>query len=157
MEAAAHVDTGSKGFVNHVSFALAKEYRLVEAQNTHVYAQSRLEQIGACLIKPLEKVVDWAFKDLTNPATVIALTTAASVAVAAAYYPEELLSVFPAMRHITPENIRLLGFCCTEVSILGAGLRALGRFSNKELYASWLDGRVKVIHVGDQLVEWGQA
>lgn len=140
------------GFKSHFSFAMAKEFYDTKTHEKFQYEQNGLEKVGRNLRWLIWTVADKTFKEITNPVAIIGTSLVAAVGVTIAYYPDEFFSIVPLVRYVTPAMVQAGLYVLVQGTILGAGLHAIGHFTNKPLMEKWQKGEIYPIHIGDKRV-----
>ena len=136
------------------SFVFAKEFRKKSTGEIHQYPQNRLESVGNNLRWMLGRSTDLLLREIKNPITIIALTSLALFSVTIAFYPSSALllaaKLLPPLSHLKPWMLKLTLYIATQSTILGVGLRSLGRFNNEALFRSWKRSELEAVFIGDR-------
>ena len=116
------------------------------------YEKSRAEKLGDLLIRPVFKNADSALKHIREPYMITALTLAALGTVTLVFYPEQcaefLTDTIPIGAVVKPWMVKFGVYLGTEATILGIGMRTIGRLSNLDLMSAWREKRVFPVPIG---------
>lgn len=151
--------TGFHSFREYWQFAWAREFRDVHTHERVIYAKTRLEQLGDFLVYPVMRVADHTMRNIRNPLMILSVTLTAILAVTILFYPEELMKLvvkgIPIAQKFKPWMVKAALFTAFQVTILGIGIRTLGRLDpSGELWNLWNQGPrdIMPIAVGTQIV-----
>lgn len=152
--------TGFDSFIEYWRFVWAREFHDVDPPFAKTeYEKTILERVGDVMVRPLVGLGDHALRNIRNPLMVLTITLTAIVAVTILFYPEELVKavskVVPFALRIKPWMFRAGVFALVQTTILGVGLRALGRLSPwGELWGLWdqLPRRIRPVSIGTEIV-----
>jgi hypothetical protein len=96
--------------------------------------------------------LDYLFREITNPITLVALTALAALAVTIAFYPATVLgavtTVVPIVASIQPWMLKMALYILIQTTVLGLGLRAYGRLQNPQLCQEWRNGTINALFIG---------
>jgi hypothetical protein len=153
---------GFHSFSEYWQFAWAREFRDVDDHERVLYAKTRFERLGDFMVYPVMKISDHAMRNIRNPLMILSVTLTAIVAVTILFYPEELMRVvsyaIPLAQQVKPWMLKAAFYSALQVTILGIGLRTLGRLDpSGELWTAWNQSPREMIPiaVGTQLVPGG--
>jgi len=130
------------------AFAVAKDFRERETHIAYSYEKNRLEKLGSLLRGGVDYVLDFTLKEIKNPVMVVALTALAALSTTFVFYPHYL----PFVNMVKPWMIRAAMYGSLEATILGIGLRNLGRLNNDLLREKWNRGELEPVYIGDRKV-----
>lgn len=130
----------SVGFDNHALMAFTSEPEKLIGKK---HNKNNLEKIGGifnwCVTELPKKIIPAFF----NPKVLaVAFTALALVAVQFSFYPitsflaTKAICVF-VVKHTPLFVLKISLYVFTQINVLGFGMTALGRFSNKELMNEW--------------------
>lgn len=151
--------TGFDSFQEYWQFAWAREFRDVTTQERVVYAKTRLEYLGDFLVYPVMRSTDHAMRNIRNPLMILSVTLTAILGVTILFYPEELMKTvakgLPMAQQLKPWMIKAALYTVLQLTILGIGMRTLGRLDPAgDLWNLWDRGPREIvpIAVGTQVV-----
>lgn len=135
---------------------LAKSFRIAETGEEFSYEKNSIEKVGHALRYAIGNIVDITLREIRNPITIVSLTAIAMVAVTIAYYPATVIGiiakVFPLALKIEPWRLKFALYLSIQMTILGVGIRALGRFANPSFIEKWKTGDLEPVYIGDRKV-----
>ncbi len=153
---------GFNSFSEYWQFAGAREFWDVDNNERVIYAKTRMEHLGDFLAYPLMKITDYAMRNIRNPLMILSVTLTAIIGVTILFYPEELVNVvsrvIPIAQQLKPWMIKVALYMTLQITILGIGLRTMGRLNPfGELWIVWNQTpRVIVpIALGTNIVQGG--
>lgn len=139
-------------FPRLLSFALAKDFRHPNGQ-PFVWEKNKAELVGHVMRMGVGSLADTFFKQVRNPATLVALTALCSLAVTLTFYPEATLNVIatvcPIALKLEGWMVRAALYILTQTTVVGIFVRAWGRVDNTELANSWKAGNLIPVYPGD--------
>ena len=151
--------TGFQSFVEYSQFIWAREFRDVHNHERVIYAKTRLERLGDFMVRPVLGIGDYAMRNIRNPLMILTVTLTAILGVTILFYPAELLNTvarfIPLAKQVKPWMIKAGLFSVLQFTILGLGVRTLGRLDpGGELWRLWnqMPRRVMPIWLGTQIV-----
>lgn len=137
----------------------AREFWDVDNDERVIYAKTRLERLGDFLTYPMMKMADHTMRNIRNPLMILSVTLTAIIGVTILFYPEELMQVvsraIPIAQQVKPWMIKATLYTTLQTTILGVGLRTLGRLDpSGELWNLWnqLPREIVPIAIGTQIV-----
>lgn len=134
-------------------FALAKTFR--KEGQPFQYEPNRLERVGSALRWGVGSALDITLREIRNPVVVLALTALAMVVATAFYYPVIALgvvhAVVPFVFSIKLWMIKLACYIAVQSTLLGVGMRTVGRLLNEPLVDEWNKG-LEPVYLGDKKV-----
>ena len=122
-------------FRNNLHFALRRETADIRA---HLPA-NLIEKIGDKLSWFVYDFKDFVLKYFFDPRVItVCFTTIAMILTALLFYPSTTWDIISdsfqwIMDHVNWEYVRFCLWLVSEMTVLGIGMRAFGRFSNQEL------------------------
>lgn len=125
--------------------ALAWELRSKDGAS---YPMNSLEKWSSWYLAPVYKTLDWSFRNLRKPMTIVLLTLAASLIIGLAFYNIFAFILLEKLCFTT--WIRFLFFIYVETIILAMGCKAFGRFHNTLLVSQWKYGKLTPRFPGNQ-------
>lgn len=135
------------------AFSIAYSFRDKEG-NSFIYEKNTLEKAGHFLRLGVGMATNTLFREIRNPIMIIALTALALLGVSIAFYPATALnviaSVCPILLKTKPWMARFALYLLCQSTILGIGLRTLGRLNNDLLVKAWKDGTLEANYPGDR-------
>jgi hypothetical protein len=129
-------------------------FRVAGEAQPYEYERNSLERLGDALRKPQALFADTAIRQIQRPATIALLTLLAVVVITIGFYPDKIRDLISALipwaAEIRPWMLKLVLYLGVQVTILGLGLRALGRFRNQHLMHAWQTHRIDPVFVGQK-------
>lgn len=149
--------TGFDSWSNFFEFGLAREFVSADVEEAIEIPESRLEKFGHVLSFPLLHPVNYLMREIKNPLVILSLTVALVALATLIFYPAQMMaavySVLPFLAKVQPWMAKLAAFCVVQTTILGMGLRALGRMCNTDLRKAWDNKEIVAIHIGARIVK----
>lgn len=149
--------TGFDSWKHYFNFVFAREFRYVS--NDEKFNPSKhtiLQKIGGLLCKPIVNLADYTFLNIRNPLVILSWTIAAVAAASIIFYPVEFIDfmskALPFAQKIEPWMLKLSLFTILESTILGVGLRTIGRINNSELWTAWRAKEIYAVVLGVEVV-----
>lgn len=149
-----------KGFSsigNYIKFCLARSYVTKESRAPFHYPNDPfyMERIGDILSRSLSEPLHYAVANLYNPVFITGFTFSAMGVATLIYYPKQvnafLEKFIPQAKHINPHTAKFALFAFFQFTILGIGIRALGRLNNLELRNAWRANQIEALQIGGTL------
>ena len=120
----------------------------LESEGEDVPLNNRMEILGAWMVEPLYKMLDFGSRHLRKPLTVVLATLLTSVILGVAFYN---VPAFTILGKIVPVRaIRFLLFLYIESVFFSLGCRAFGRFHNRSLVELWKRGKLVPLFPGEK-------
>lgn len=127
-------------FSGYLRFATAREFTYTDQKETSFkYTKNRCEKIGDALATPVMRPLDFTARNSRNPLLIAALTVVGIFLSTLIFYPAVFAGVFTETVIVC---LKAVAFTLTQTTILGLGLRTLGRLNNRELKDEWLKQRI---------------
>lgn len=153
------IPTGFQSFSEYGKFVWAREFRDVQTQEKILYAKTRLERFGDGLAYPIMRVADHSMRNIRNPVMIFSVASTCIVAVTILFYPAELIQivtrVIPMAKKIQPWMIKVALYTVLQTTILGVGLRTLGRLDpSGALWNAWnhFPRQILPVAIGTQVI-----
>lgn len=134
-------------FKSYCRFAMAREFVHKETGSPFIYAKKRLEKIGDLLASPLIKPGDFVLKNIRNPLFVTAAVIIGLALTTLLFYP----AIIPSLVLFT-FTVKAGIFLLCQSTILGIGLRTLGRLGHPELMSAWDRQKLAPVPIGAILI-----
>jgi len=135
-----------------LAYALAHHFKDSDG-NILKYKEGQIEKAGRALSAPLWGLLDKVERNFKNPVVIIALTAIALFAVTIIINPAFLApfigKIVPLLFHMKPWMIKFTIYITIQFNILSHGIKAFGRFNNKELYNRWENGEIEAFYLRD--------
>lgn len=145
---------------DYFHFVFAREFRTSDAEaklfdgSVHPSLSGRigvfLERVGGVLTAPILWTGDKLWQN--KPIFCIVITAILIAAISYAIFPAAtvawLVSIAPFLAKIAPKIPQAAVFALGEATVLGVGLRALGRMSNIDLVKAWNNKEVFAVRFG---------
>lgn len=138
------ISFGSTG--EYFRFIGAKEFRAIDNGEIFPYDKNILEKIGEGLSKPLLSSTDAVTRNIRKPLFVTAVATAVIVMLTLVFYPSTFAGVVG--RAIQPWIIKFGCYLALQTTVLGVGIRAIGRLRNETIIAAWNEKRIFALQIG---------
>lgn len=132
---------------HYFRFALAREFVHGENYQPYRYKKNALESIGGFIVRPLFQPGDYILKNIRNPLFITATVIVGLALTTLIFYP----AMVPGLLTIT-SALKFTGYLFTQSTIIGLGLRTLGRLQNNELMAAWKNQIPLPINLGTEIV-----
>lgn len=137
---------------HYVDFVGAREFLNSRDGTAFRYQANACEGVGRVLSRPVLGISNKALQNINDPLMIIALTIVALVTVSIWFYPAAALqivgTVFPFALKLTPGMVRMASFLTVELTILGIGLKAIGRMCNHALVDAWNANQLVPVPIG---------
>jgi len=158
--------TGFGSWRNYFRYILARKFIPFEKNQEDTFTNANkvleyqyqtniLEKIGQFISRPIIEPLSFVVKHIQNPLFIIALTITAIALVTIGFYPNYFIlvaaKVFPLILKLQPWMIKLGLYCVLLITILGIGIRGLGRVCNEELLKKWHEKKIWVMDLGDKI------
>lgn len=148
---------GFDSWRHYFNFVFAREFRNVDDNQIFAYSQTRMQKVGAILSKPIVSLTNYTLLNIRSPIVILSLTIVAIAGVSIMFYPAELVDflskIIPISHKVEPWMAKMILFLTVQTTILGVGLRAIGRLNNDELWAAWKTRQIYAVVLGAQLVQ----
>jgi hypothetical protein len=140
-----------KSVADYSKFIGAREFRhpdgkLIESN------KNILEKVGGLLTKPVLGFSDIAFRNITNPLVITAITIMAIAVITIVFYPTTFIATIaiaiPKLLLLQPWMAKFAIYVLAECTILGLGIRGVGRLNNPTLIDAYTRGQLVPISVG---------
>jgi hypothetical protein len=132
-------------------FVVAKEFCLSTNGEQFLYEKNYLERIGDGLIRPFLGSTDGVLRSIKRPLFIVAAALVIIALLTLIFYPSKLTAVM--VRSIEPWMIKLVLHITFQVTILGLGIRAIGRMNNETVAKAWNAHEIIPIPIGAERVE----
>lgn len=143
-----HFDSASDYF----NFVFAREFRTRDKEDIFRGSShsSLLERVGGVLTAPILWTGDklWQNKPIFCVIVSVILIAAISFAIYPVATAAFFISIAPFLAKITPQIPRVAAFVLGEATVLGVGLRAIGRMSNEKLVKAWNQKKIFPVKFG---------
>lgn len=131
---------------DYFRFIGAKEFRSVETGDIFSYDKNRMEKIGEALSKPLLSSLDMVTRNIRKPLFVTAVAIAVIVLLTLVFYPSTFTGVVGKV--VQPWVIKFGCYVALQMTILGIGIRAIGRLQNETIIAAWNAKEIFALQIG---------
>lgn len=149
--------TGFNSWSNFFQFALAREFVSADVEKPVEISVNRLEKFGHAISRPFLHPMNFLLREIKNPIVILSLTVSLVALATLIFYPAELMmavyTVLPFLAKVQPWMVKLAFFGVVQTTILGVGLRALGRMCNAELRNAWHAKEIVPVHVGAKIIK----
>lgn len=132
---------------SYFRFVLAKDFLHKDTLAPVHYRKNFLERLGGKLAGPLLKPGDILLKNIRNPLLITALVVVSIALTTLVFYPGVYAAIVPMAK-----VVRFSLFCITQTTILGLGLRALGRLRDDVLMDHWIKREIVPLGIGSTVV-----
>lgn len=137
----------------HLRFITAREFWKNPRENGFFnYKKNTIERVGDLFVFPLFGGSDYFLKNIKEPYFITALTVVSIALTTLFFYPKKCaefaVKIFPLFSSIEPWMVKFGTYVISQLTILGIGLRTLGRYSNQELNTAWKQKSIVSIPVG---------
>ena len=112
------------------------------------YKKNGLEKWGGRLVAPLFGLANIVGQNIQNPTFIIASTVVALAAITLFFYPEKFLALVPKALRIAPWVAKASFYVLLQITVLGIGLRALGRMRNPAVVEAHQQKNLLMIPIG---------
>jgi hypothetical protein len=136
----------SWGWKEGVRFALADHFLLKDTLPVS-YQKNGIEHLGTLCVKPLYKIVSYISTHIRKPTAIVLFTLLAALLSVFVFYNFPIIAILGKL--FPYQTVRFLLFVYVEITLLGMGFRAMGRFSNPPLIALWKEGALTAVFPGD--------
>lgn len=119
-------------FKHYLRFVFAKEFVYKETLEPFLCKHNRWAKIGDLLAKPTFQPGDFILKNIHNPLFITATVIASLALTTIVFYPGVIPGLFTLAN-----SLKIVAYALTQSTILGVGIRTLGRLSNTELMNAW--------------------
>lgn len=147
-----YTPAGFPSWSNYAHFILAREFAPQDPTQQVPIAQNRLEVLGHALSLPVAKPFNYLLREIRNPLVILSLAVSLVALATLVFYPAELVlfatTLFPFLAHAKPWMFKAALYVGVQTTILGLGLRALGRVCNDALMHAWHTRQIVPVHVG---------
>ena len=142
---------------SYFAFCTAKGFVDRKSELPFSYPQNTCEKVGKIFQGAFFYSADFLAKNIRKPLFIALIGATAFSAVTVFFYPIIAIKVmavaFPAFLKISPAVVKGLLFLLVQSTILGTGLKALGRLYNQKLLQSWENREIKPLFIGDHRVK----
>ena len=135
-------------FKDYFRFLGAKEFVYTDTKATFEYQQNLLEKTGRFLAYPIWHSGDFMIRNIRNPLFVTAIVAAGIALTTLLFYPSVFTGVLWGVG-----ALKFPAYLITQSTILGVGLRTLGRLSNSQLMMSWDARQIEPLRVGSIILK----
>lgn len=132
---------------DYFRFALAREFVHRENCQSFSYKENFLEKIGGFTVKPLFHPSDYVLKNIRNPLFISATVIVGLALTTLVFYP----ALVPGLLTLTGA-LKFTGYLLTQSTIVGLGLRTLGRLHNDQLMTAWKHQLLLPINLGTEII-----
>lgn len=132
-------------------FVGAKEFCLSANGKQFLYEKNYLERIGDALVRPILGTSDGLLQNIKRPLFIVAAAIVVIVILTLIFYPSKLTSLM--VRSIEPWMIKFGLHIAFQVTILGLGIRAIGRMNNETVAKAWNTHKIIPIPIGAERVQ----
>lgn len=137
---------------DYFQFVFAREFRYKGDLSLYPEEPRLLQRLGGALSAPILGISNFLLQNLNNPLLIIAVTIVAIAAVSICFYPAATVAfigfIAPPLLKITPAMIKFALFTVVELTILGLGIRAIGRMNQPKLVELWNQRQLVAIQIG---------
>jgi len=137
--------------------AFQTAYTFYDTTNSQEYQYEKhpLENIGGWLRAPVGIPTNKFLQEIKNPLVILSMVALAGSAITIAFYPREFFHtvkvIVPFVEQVKPWMVKATLWIIGEATILGIGLRALGRERNPALVAAWKANQIIPLHLGARI------
>jgi hypothetical protein len=135
------IPTGFPSWPNYFKFTLANEFVEKESGNIYHIKKGVLDRIANIICWPVLAPLNFFLREIKNPLVILSLTITLVALATLIFYPAQFMgaacTILPFLSHVKPWMVKFAVFLAVQMTIIGIGLRALGRLNNQELRHRW--------------------
>lgn len=125
----------------YAGFTFAREFFHRDTKQVYLYPKNILEKVGGALTFVVLKPADLLILKIRSPLVVLSSVIVGIALTTILFYPTQSIAMamylFPPLVKTGPKLLRMGTFLLLQSTILGLGIRTLGRLSNPELMNMW--------------------
>lgn len=125
----------------YAGFTFAREFFHRDSKEIFHYQKNVLEKAGGALTFVVLKPADKLILKIRSPLVVLSAVIIGIALTTILFYPAQSVAValyiFPPLVKTGPRVLKMGAFFLLQSTILGLGIRTLGRLSNPELMGMW--------------------
>lgn len=138
------ISFGSSG--EYFRFIGAKEFRTVNNGELFSHDKNILEKIGEGLSKPVLGTSDMVMRNIKKPLFVTAVAITVIVLLTLVFYPSTFAGMVGSV--VQPWIIKFGFYIALQTTVLGVGIRAIGRLRNEAITTAWNQKKIFALQIG---------
>jgi len=135
---------------DYFGFISCREFVSSDSGNSFSYSKNTLEKIGEAMCKPIFGTADIGLRNIRNPLVITAITITIIAAITLVFYPGTFAAL--STLAIQPWMVKFGFYLISQTTVLGVGLRGLGRLNNDAVAAAWNAKTIIPIPIGAERV-----